>query len=162
VAHVSVADPFCNSLRQVLAEALNTVGGTVHSSGTFIIIEGPRFSTRGESHIYRQWGCDIIGMTACPEAFLAREAEIAYATMAHITDYDVWHTEPVTVDMVVRTMQGNLQTVQRAIAEAVDRLDTHMTSEAHTVLDAAISTHRQDVPEDVLEKLAPIITRRFA
>ena len=162
VAHVSVADPFCNQLRRVLIESLNAVGGTVHNTGTFIIVEGPRFSTRGESNIFRQWGCDIIGMTSCPEAFLAREAEIAYATMAHITDYDVWHTEPVTVDMVVKTMRGNLQTVQKAIAEAVDALDTSMTSEAHTVLDAAMSTDRSDVPNEVLGKLAPIIARRFA
>jgi 5'-methylthioadenosine phosphorylase len=162
VAHVSVADPFCNQLRQILIDALYNVGGTVHPDGNFIIIEGPRFSTRGESHIYRQWGCAIIGMTACPEAFLAREAEIAYATMAHITDYDVWHTDPVTVEMVIKTMQGNLQIVKQAIAEAVERLDTSMTSEAHTVLDAAISTNRNDVPDDVLEKLAPIIARRFA
>ncbi len=162
VAHVSVADPFCNQLRPILVDALNAVGGTVHTAGTFIIIEGPRFSTRGESHIYRQWGCDIIGMTTCPEAFLAREAEIAFATMAHITDYDVWHTEPVTVDMVINTMQGNLQIVQAAVAEAIGNLNTSMTSEAHTVLDAAISTQPSAVADDVLERLAPIISRRFA
>ena len=93
VAHLSFAEPFCPHLRQALRQAVEKAGGTVHMGGTFIVIEGPRFSTRGESEIYRSWGVDIIGMTAVPEAQLAREAEICYATMAHVTDYDVWHEE---------------------------------------------------------------------
>lgn len=164
VAHTSVADPFCNQLRSILVESVSAVGGTVHDGGTFIIIEGPRFSTRGESHIFRQWGCSIIGMTACPEAFLAREAEIAYASMGHITDYDVWHEseEPVTADKVVATMRANLATVQRAIARTVETLDTTIVSEAHTALDTAIMAERSQVPDEIFKRLGPIIERRFA
>ncbi|MAS34443.1 MAG: S-methyl-5'-thioadenosine phosphorylase [Anaerolineaceae bacterium] len=164
VAHVSVADPFCNALRDLLATAVETVGGTIHKTGTFIIIEGPRFSTRGESHIYRQWGCSIIGMTACPEAFLAREAEIAYASLAHITDYDVWHTteKPVTAEAVIATMHHNVAVVQQALAEAIEKLDVNMTSEAHTVLDSAIMAERAQVPDEVFERIGLIIQRRFA
>ncbi|MBZ0300339.1 MAG: S-methyl-5'-thioadenosine phosphorylase [Anaerolineae bacterium] len=164
VAHISVADPFCNRLREVLIESVEKAGGIVHRQGTFIIIEGPRFSTRGESNIFRQWGCSLIGMTACPEAFLAYEAEIAYATMAHITDYDVWHTseEPVTAEKVIATMEHNLVVVHKAIAEAVDQLDINMPSEAHNVLDAAIMVERSQVPAPVLEQLGPIVKRRFS
>jgi 5'-methylthioadenosine phosphorylase len=103
-------------------------------------------------------------MTACPEAFLAYEAEIAYATMAHITDYDVWHTseEPVTAEKVFATMEHNLVVVHKAIAEAVDQLDINMPSEAHNVLDAAIMVERSQVPAPVLEQLGPIVKRRFS
>src|SRR5690606_19715188 len=99
VAHVSVADPFSPELSAALAKAVRSSGGVVHDTGTFITIEGPRFSSKGESNTYRQWGMSIIGMTTSPEAFLAAEAEIAYAVMAHVTDYDVWHEseQPVTV-----------------------------------------------------------------
>jgi 5'-methylthioadenosine phosphorylase len=125
-----VADPFCTELNQLLYEAVQQVGGTVHAGGTFITVEGPRFSTKGESNIFRQWGCSLIGMTSSPEAFLAREAEIAYSTLAHITDYDVWHTseEPVTAEKVLSTMSGHLKTVEKAIAYAVGNLDTTATS----------------------------------
>ena len=164
VAHISVADPFSEELRSLLIQAVEKVGGTVHSEGTFIIIEGPRFSTRGESHLYRQWGCSIIGMTACPEAFLAREAEIAYATLAHITDYDVWHTteEAVTVEAVVARMHQSLAIVQKSIAEAVARLDVNMSCEAHTALDSAIMADRSQVPAEIFDRLGPIIQRGFA
>ena len=163
VAHISVADPFCERLREILASSVTKVGGTVHNTGTCIIIEGPRFSTRGESEVFRQWGCSIIGMTSCPEAFLAREAEIAYATMAHITDYDVWHTseEPVTVEKVSATMQHNLTIVQKALIEAIDKLDTNMHSEAHTALNDAILVDRNKVPAEIFEQLGPIVERRF-
>ncbi len=164
VAHVSVADPFCNRLRDLLVQTVQGVGGTVHHEGTLVVIEGPRFSTRGESQVYRQWGCSIIGMTAAPEAFLAREAEIAYASLAHVTDYDVWHTsaEPVTAEMVIATMRRNLNIVSKTIVETVDQLDVTMTSEAHTVLDAAIMAKRSDVPDDVFLRLQPLIERRFS
>jgi 5'-methylthioadenosine phosphorylase len=164
VAHVSVADPFCPYLRGLLVDSVAQVGGVVHPEGTFIIIEGPRFSTRGESQIYRQWGCSIIGMTTCPEAFLAREAEISYATLAHVTDYDVWHTseEPVTAEMVMATMHHNLIVVQRAIAEAVDRLDVNMQTEAHSALDTAIMADRSHIPADVFDRYHLLLQRRFA
>ena len=162
VAHISVAQPFCDSLRALLARAVATTDAAVHTSGAFLIIEGPRFSTRGESHIFRQWGCSIIGMTTCPEAFLAREAEMSYASLAHVTDYDVWKEEPVTVAQVVARMQQNLLKVQRSIAAAVDLLGPDTPSEAHTALDTAIMARRDQVPAALLEKLGPLVARRFA
>ena len=110
VGHVSVADPFCEDLSNQLAYAAEGTGAAVHRGGAFITIEGPRFSTRAESNVYRTWGMSVIGMTTSPEAFLAREAEICYAVMAHVTDYDVWRVSeaPVTVDMVIRTLNSGL------------------------------------------------------
>lgn len=161
VAHVSVADPFCEELSVVLYRAVADVGGTVHRGGTLLIEEGPRFATRGESHLFREWGCGLIGMTTCPEAFLAREAEIAYATMAHVTDYDVWHKgeAPVTVDMVVAIMHRNLDIAQKAIAEAVERLNESQQCACHHVLDNAIMTARDAIPPAVLDDLRPIVGR---
>jgi 5'-methylthioadenosine phosphorylase len=163
VGHISVADPFCPELAELLHTSVQQAGGTVHKGGTFIIIEGPRFSTRGESHIYRQWGCSIIGMTTTPEVFLAREAEIAYASMAHITDYDVWHVseEPVTVEMVIRIMKRNLETAQKAIAIAVENLDAGATYDAHNALGSALMTARDKIPAALLEQLKPIVGRYF-
>ncbi|MDX1991573.1 MAG: S-methyl-5'-thioadenosine phosphorylase [bacterium] len=157
VGHVSVAEPFCPELSEQVFRAVQQVGGTVHKGGTFIIIEGPRFSTRGESHIYRQWGCSLIGMTTAPEAFLASEAEIAYATMAHITDYDVWHEHPVTVEMVMETMKHNLETAQQAIAAAVEGLDENAVYACHSALQNAIMTSRGMIPPEMVERLRPIV-----
>jgi len=163
VAHISVADPFCATLREASYEAVRRAGGSAHADGTFVIVEGPRFSTRGESQIFRQLGCDIIGMTTCPEAFLAREAEICYASMAHITDYDVWHTSeaPVTVDMVVETLHRNLETAQQAIANCVETLDSERDCDCHHALDNAIMTDSRHVSADVVERLHPIVGRFF-
>ena len=162
VAHVSVADPFCETLRSILTHAIDSCGARVHSGGTFIIIEGPRFSTRGESHIYRQWGCSIIGMTACPEAFLAREAEIAYASLAHVTDFDVWKDEVVTVEKVMAVMQENLRVIQSGIVAAVEQIGPDTSSHAHRALDDAILVERDQVPADLLAKLGPVVARRFS
>ena len=162
VTHVSVAQPYCDTLRSILAQSVASAGGTVHAEGTFLIIEGPRFSTRGESEIFRQWGCSIIGMTACPEVFLAREAEIAYASLAHVTDFDVWKDEPVTVEKVFAVMQKNLRVVQRSVAEAVEHINHDTPSDAHTALDHAILVERDQVPPDLLTRLGPIVARRFA
>lgn len=161
VAHISVADPFDEHLRQHLVEAVRASEGTVHGEGTFIIEDGPRFATKAESHIFRQWGCDIIGMTTAPEAFLAREAEIAYASMAHITDYDSWHAdeEPVTVEAVMKTFQHNIALVQRAVAHAIEQLDPEVTTASHTALDNALITDQDHIPADELEKLRPIVAR---
>jgi 5'-methylthioadenosine phosphorylase len=117
VAHAGVAEPFSRSLSAALVQAVQDAGGTVHAGGTLVTIEGPRFSTKAESRAFRAWGCDVIGMTACPEAFLAREAEIDFAIMAHVTDYDVWHEseEAVTVAMVVERLNANLALAQKAI-----------------------------------------------
>lgn len=117
VAHVGVADPFCPTLSRQLFAAVQATGATVHAGGAFITIEGPRFSTRSESSTFRQWGMSLVGMTTSPEVFLAREAELCYACMAHVTDYDVWHQaeEPVTVEMVIRTLNQNTVYAQQAI-----------------------------------------------
>ncbi len=157
VAHVGVADPFCDAVRGVLAESVDTVGGTVHRNGTYITIEGPRFSTRAESNLYRQWGMDIIGMTTSPEAFLAREAEICYAVAAMVTDYDVWHEQDVTVEMVMKTMRNNLQTAQQMLVDAVPKLAA-MTekSAAHTALKGTLTSSRKLITDEKREKLGPL------
>lgn len=159
VVHVSVADPFCPYLSDVLYEAVKETGARVHKGGTFIIIEGPRFSTKGESRIFRQWGVDIIGMTAIPEAFLAREAEMSYAIMAHVTDYDVWHEteEPVTVEMVVKRLQQNTQVAQQAIVNAVRRLKDAPPSPFRDALKDAIITARDKIPPETKERLRLLI-----
>lgn len=161
VAHISVAEPFDALLRAQLVDSVQAVGGTVHDGGSFLIEDGPRFATKAESHIFRSWGCDIIGMTSIPEAFLAREAEIAYASMAHITDYDSWHESeaPVTVEMVVATMNKNTQIAQQAIAHAVAHLDDTATTPAHTALDNAIMTDPKKIPQAELDKLRLIVQR---
>jgi 5'-methylthioadenosine phosphorylase len=163
VAHVGVADPFEAELSGLLYHAVERVGGTAHIGGTFVIIEGPRFSTRGESNIFRQWGCSIIGMTTVPEAFLAREAEIAYATMAHVTDYDVWHMieEAVSADLVVKTLMKNIEVAQQAVASAVETLDETADWPSHHALDGAVMTNRSAMPDAALQKLGVITSRLF-
>jgi 5'-methylthioadenosine phosphorylase len=162
VAHVSVADPLCPELAEHLHQATQKLAETVsHHGGTFIIVEGPRFSTRGESEIFRQWGCSIIGMTTCPEAFLAREAEIAYATMAHVTDYDVWHVseEAVSAEMVMQTFHHNLEQAQQAVAKAIETLDESAVFPCHTALDGSIMTQADKIPADLRNRLQPIVAR---
>jgi 5'-methylthioadenosine phosphorylase len=162
VAHISVADPLCPELCEHLYSAAQGVHeAVVHHGGTLIVVEGPRFSTRGESEVFRQWGCSIIGMTTCPEAFLAREAEIAYATMAHVTDYDVWHVseEPVTAEMVIQTFNRNLIVAQQAIAIAVETLDETVTYPCHTALDGAVVTHADKMSPELRKQLQPILGR---
>lgn len=156
VAHISVAEPFCPALSALLADAVAEAGGSVQRGGTFITIEGPRFSTKGESLVYRQWGMDIIGMTACPEVFLAREAGMCYATMAHITDYDVWHAseEAVTVEMVIQVLNKNVSLARQAIKLLAPRLaaadsDCHC---AHALETALITAHDR-IPASTREKL---------
>lgn len=163
VAHVSVADPFCADLSRIAAEAVRAVGGTVHVGGTFVTIEGPRFSTRAESHIFRSQGCSIIGMTTCPEAFLAREAEMCFVTMSHVTDYDVWHTSeaPVTSEMVIKTLHSNLRTAQTALAAAIAQLDEHADCTCHHALDTALVTSPAHAAPEVVERLRTIVGRFF-
>jgi 5'-methylthioadenosine phosphorylase len=159
VAHVGVADPFCASLNNLAAQAVRAASGTVHEGGTYITIEGPRFSTRGESNIYRQWGCSIIGMTTCPEAFLAREAEMCYTSMSHVTDYDVWHNEPVNVEMVVKTLHANLEIAQAAVANLVRYIEEDESCGCHTALDNAIMTARSAFSRSRLEDIRLIVER---
>jgi 5'-methylthioadenosine phosphorylase len=162
VVHVGTADPFCPRLSALMADAVQEAGGTVHQGGCFITIEGPRFSTKGESFAYRRWGMDIIGMTTSPEAFLAREAEMCYAVMAHITDYDVWHEteDPVSVEAVIRVLQQNAALAQRALRLLVPRLAAaERECECGDALATAIITQRDLIPEGVKEKLAPIVAK---
>ncbi|NDJ33491.1 MAG: S-methyl-5'-thioadenosine phosphorylase [Chloroflexi bacterium] len=160
VAHISVASPFCETLSGMLAESVRVAEGTVHEGGAYITIEGPRFSTKAESDVFRQWGMSIIGMTTSPEAYLAREAEIAYAVMAHVTDYDVWHEteETVTVEMVVRTMRRNLTTAQKALSHLIPRLaEEQPDSEAFNALEAAIITDKDEIPADLRDRLSLLV-----
>ncbi len=160
VAHIGVADPFCPRLSALLAEAVEEAGGKVHRGGRFITIEGPRFSTKAESFTYRAWGMDIIGMTTSPEVFLAREAEMCYAVMAHVTDYDVWHEteEPVNVEMLLATLAANAQLAQQAIRILVPRLAAaERACECGSTLATALITQPDLIPEQVRRDLAPIV-----
>ncbi len=160
VAHVPVADSFSPELSAILADALDTTSAKVHRGGTFITIEGPRFSTRGESNLYRNWGMNIIGMTTSPEAFLAAEAEIAYACLAHITDYDVWHAseESVTVEMVMRTVAQNTAVAREAISQLVRTFDEWDGDfAAHSALKDAIITSPQAISAEAKERLALLV-----
>ena len=163
VAHIGFAEPFCPHLRGLLYEAVKRAGGTVHMGGTFIVIEGPRFSTRAESNTYRSWGVDIIGMTAVPEAQLAREAEICYATMAHVTDYDVWHEEEeaVNVEMLIANLQANTALSKRAIAELVPLLTAERPCDCGETLATALITQRDLIPKETIERLGPIVDKYF-
>ncbi len=148
VAHIGFADPFCPETSSLLIEAGATLPGVrIHRGGTYLCIEGPQFSTKAESRVYRQWGADIIGMTALPEAKLAREAELCYATIACVTDYDVWHeTEtPVTVEMVVANLTHNLANAQRIIREVARSIPADRsgsTCGCDTALASALITDR--------------------
>lgn len=163
VTHVSVADPFCTQLSKKVYEAVMKSGATAHANGTMITIEGPRFSTRGESHTYRSWGMSIIGMTTSPEAFLAREAEMCYAVMAHVTDYDVWHVieEPVTVEQVIAVLNKNTDVAQKAVRNLVKRLDISTACEHHNALATALITAPEKIPADTLKKLDLIVGKYY-
>ncbi len=159
VAHVSVADPFCSDLSDQLESAVRLAGGVTHRGGSFITIEGPRFSTKAESNTYRAWGMSIIGMTASPEAFLAREAEICYATMAHVTDYDVWHVSeaPVTVEMVIQTLNKNTTIAQEAVRILASQLKRERNCDCENALATALITHRDVIPAETRQKLALLV-----
>lgn len=161
IAHISVADPFCRELSSQLVKSVAAVDGTVHDEGTFITIQGPRFSTRAESNTYRAWGMSIIGMTTSPEVFLAREAGMCYAVMAHVTDYDVWHIseEPVTVEIVVRILKQNTQVAQKALTSLVSLLKHDQECECQTSLRDAIITNPELIPPDTRRKLSFLVDR---
>lgn len=161
VVHVGVAEPFCKELSQLLIQAAEQSGATVHKGGVFITIEGPRFSTRGESNLYRAWGISIIGMTTCPEAFLAREAELSYANLAHITDYDVWHIseEPVSVDMVVRTLGQNAQTANQTILNLAKILPEQADCSCTSALANAMITDPSRITSEVWQKLGILVEK---
>ncbi|MFP5271967.1 S-methyl-5'-thioadenosine phosphorylase [Coleofasciculus sp.] len=160
VVHIGFAEPVCNKLAGVLADAvasLQLTDVTLHRGGTYVCMEGPAFSTQAESHLYRSWGATVIGMTNLPEAKLAREAEIAYATLALVTDYDCWHPDhdSVTVEMVIGNLQRNATNAQQVIQETVRRIAQNPPpSEAHSALKYAILTPLDKVPEATKQKLS--------
>jgi len=155
VAHVSIADPFCKTLSDQLESVTREAGATIHRGGTFITIEGPRFSTKAESTTYRSWGMSLIGMTTSPEAFLAREAEVCYAVMAHITDYDVWHVSaaPVTVEMVIQTLNKNTEIAQEAIRLLARDFTPERDCACQHALADALITRPDRIPPATRQKL---------
>jgi 5'-methylthioadenosine phosphorylase len=161
VAHVAFAHPVCGDLSRTIADSAEQVGATVHRRGTYVNMEGPQFSTLAESRLYRSWGMDVIGMTNLQEAKLAREAEICYATLALVTDYDCWHPDhdSVTVDLIVANLTQNAVTAQKTIAEAVGRLTAARTCACKDALATAIITRPELVPEQTKRDLAPIVGR---
>jgi 5'-methylthioadenosine phosphorylase len=161
VVHVGFADPFCPQLSHLLLEAGRESGATIHQGGTMIVMEGPLFSTRAESQLYRSWGASIIGMTALPEAKLAREAEICYATLACVTDYDCWHEEydQVTIEMVVANLLKNVQVSKEILRRVVTRLPQERECPCATALKDAIITTRDQIPPQAKERLALLIAK---
>ncbi len=165
VAHIAFGDPVCQNLAAVVTEAiasLNLPDVTLHRGGTYVCMEGPAFSTKAESNLYRSWGATVIGMTNLPEAKLAREAEIAYATLALVTDYDCWHPDhdSVTVEMVIANLQRNAVNAQKAIQETVRRLSENPPhSEAHSALKYAILTNLEKAPFSTKEKLELLLKK---
>ena len=161
VAHISFAHPFCADFSRQVAVAARQAGApVVHEGAMFVTIEGPRFSTKAESATYRKLGFDIIGMTACPEAQLAREAEMCYAVMAHVTDYDVWHEteETVNVAMLIENLNANAALTKQAVGHLVGAVaSVERTCECQNALAAALITQRDLVPEKLKRELAPII-----
>jgi 5'-methylthioadenosine phosphorylase len=165
VAHIAFGDPVCPNLADVLADAiasLNLPEITLHRGGTYVCMEGPAFSTKAESNLYRSWGATIIGMTNLPEAKLAREAEIAYATLAMVTDYDCWHPDhdSVTVEMVIGNLMKNAASAQQIILETVRRLSQNPPpSDAHSALKYAIITPLEKAPAATKEKLGLLLKK---
>jgi 5'-methylthioadenosine phosphorylase len=161
-AHVGTADPYCPDLSQHLHQALQEGGARVHEGGAFVVIEGPRFSTRIESNTFRSWGMAIIGMTAAPEAFLAREAELCYASIAHITDYDVWHTkeEEVSVEMVLKILSKNTAHVKGAISYLAENPPTSSRDcNCLSALESAIITNPEVVPGVLRQRLELLVSK---
>jgi 5'-methylthioadenosine phosphorylase len=161
-AHVAMADPVCPLMAKACLQAVRAAGGTVHEGGTYVCIEGPQFSTRAESHVYRSWGVSVIGMTAMPEAKLAREAELPYATLALVTDYDCWHEseESVTVAAVLAVLRANANLAQKSVAELAKRLPDPAESPAARALEHAVITAPDAITETAAAKLAFLLEQR--
>jgi 5'-methylthioadenosine phosphorylase len=159
VVHVSVAEPYCSTTSQALYDSAREMGINAHSGGTMVVMEGPAFSTKAESFMYRSWGAGLIGMTALPEAKLAREAEICYATMAWITDYDCWREseEAVTVEMIIETLLKNVANSKELLRKVVPLLAGERDCPCASALKTAIITPPDRIPEEFKRKLAPIV-----
>lgn len=160
VGHVPFADPVCSLLAAALADASAGEGARVHQGGTYVCMEGPQFSTRAESRLYRQWGVSVIGMTAMPEAKLAREAELPYATLALATDYDCWHEaeEDVSVDAILAVLKQNADLARRTVARLAQALPDPSRSVAHGATRSAILTNRSAIAPEVRERLAWLLS----
>ena len=161
VAHVGFADPFCPQLGPRLADAAAASGVTTHRGGALVVIEGPAFSTRAESELYRSWGAAIIGMTALPEAKLAREAELCYAAACFVTDYDVWHEteEDVSAELILRNLQQNAEHGRAALVEAVATLGERGACPCRDALSVSLVTAPELVPDETKRRLAPLLER---
>ncbi|MBW4476399.1 MAG: S-methyl-5'-thioadenosine phosphorylase [Tolypothrix brevis GSE-NOS-MK-07-07A] len=165
VAHIAFGDPICGNLAGVLGDAIASLDlpdVSLHRGGTYVCMEGPAFSTKAESHLYRSWGATVIGMTNLPEAKLAKEAEIAYATLALVTDYDCWHSDhdSVTVEMVIANLQRNAVNAQKVIQETVRRLSENPpSSDAHSALKYAILTNLEKASATTKEKLGLLLKK---
>lgn len=160
VAHVSFGDPVCDTLRGYLRDAAVEAGATVHERGTYVVMEGPAFSTRAESEMYRRWGADVIGMTNLPEAKLAREAELSYATLAMATDYDCWHPghDQVNVEQVIGVLMSNVALARRIVAGAVPRIAAHDgPCPQHEALKAALITRPEVIPPETRRRLELLV-----
>lgn len=163
VAHVGFAEPFCPALRESARTAAEAAGGTVHDGGTYVVIEGPAFGTRAESELYRGWGASMVGMTALPEAKLAREAELCYAIIAAVTDYDAWHAghEAVDAATVFEVLRQNVALSQRVVTKLVEALDGIGACACGRALDAALVTAPEAIPAERREALRPLLARRL-
>ncbi len=164
VAHIAFAEPVCRSLAGLLYDAGREIGASIHLGGTYVNMEGPAFSTKAESAAYRGMGLDLIGMTNLVEAKLAREAEICYATMAMVTDYDCWHPdhEAVTVETVVKNLMKNADTAKKLIRKAVEKIPRAQECACGRALRDAIITQRDSVPQELILRLGPIVGKYFA
>lgn len=161
VAHVGFADPFCNELRRIAFESASLEDVDCHDGGTYLVIEGPQFSTRAESAVYRSWGANVIGMTALPEAKLAREAELCYTTLAFVTDYDVWHDteEEVTVEMVIQNLTHNVATAQGIIRRMLAEIPDNRTCGCESALKNAVITSRESITKDAQDRLGILVNK---
>jgi len=164
VVHISYSDPICREVAAVLAQTSRAQGARTHEGGTYLCMEGPQFSTRAESLLYRTFGFEVIGMTNATEAKLAREAEICYATLALATDYDCWHVgeEAVTVEAVVKILHQNVEMAKRVIAQAIGKLPEVRECRCGTALKDSIVTQKQKIPKKIVESLRPIVGKYLA
>ena len=164
VAHVGFADPFCPELSSVASEAADSEGLRAHKGGAYLVIEGPQFSTRAESAMYRSWGASVIGMTALPEAKLAREAEMCYATLAFVTDYDVWRRgeDEVSVEMIVGNLMRNADAAQRIIARVAAEVPPRRGCACGSALKNAIITDPGSIPAEAKERLGILVEHYLA
>jgi len=161
VVHISIPEPYCADLSEQVYQAMELTGNNVHRGGTFITVEGPRFSTRAESNTFRAWGMSLIGMTTAPEAFLAKEAEMCYAVIAHVTDFDVWHIteEPVTVELVIEILNRNTDVAQQAVHNLIQQLTPDRMCDCQDALATALITNPNAIPPETRQRLSLLVEK---